>query len=429
MHNEQTAAALAVRRVLDGTTLPVALADGGDAPVNRAFVQELAYGTLRHWGRLSALAQALSARPLEAKLAALVAVALYQLDHTRVPPFAVVDRAVDAAALVTRPQAKRTVNAMLRRYLRERDTLNDQVVRESPVARWSHPRWWIGRLEADHPAHWESILVAGNQRPPLTLRVNRRLASRELSIARLAEAGIEATPVGEAGVIVAEPRPVADLPGFADGWLSVQDAGAQLAARLLDLSDGQRVLDACAAPGGKTAHIAELADLELLALDADPSRVGRIGDNLARLRLSDRNVRVAVGDAGDPGAWWDGRPFDRILADVPCTASGTVRRHPDSKWLRRKTDLAAFCAQQKRLLGALWPLLAPRGALLYSTCSVFDAEGEMQIDEFMHDHPDALRETISFPPDVAAIGGQLLPSSDGASHNQDGFFYALLRKG
>jgi 16S rRNA (cytosine967-C5)-methyltransferase len=429
MHNEQTAAALAVCRVLEGTTLPAALADGSGAPVNRAFVQELAYGTLRFWGRMSALADALSARPLEAKLRALVAVALYQLDHTRVPPFAVVDRAVDAAALVTRPQAKRTVNAMLRRYLRERDALNDQVVRASPVARWSHPRWWIGRLQADHPSHWESILVAGNQRPPLTLRVNTRLVSREQAVARLAEAGIEATAVGEFGVIVAEPRPVADLPGFADGWLSVQDAGAQLAAALLGVADGQRVLDACAAPGGKTAHIAETADAEVLALDVDAARADRISENLARLRLSDRNVRVAVGDAGDPGEWWDGRPFDRIHADVPSTASGTVRRHPDSKWLRRKTDIAAFAAQQKRLLGALWPLLAAGGALLYSTCSVFEAENETTMKQFMQDHPDALRETISFAPDVPAIGGQLLPSSDGTSHNQDGFFYALLRKG
>jgi 16S rRNA (cytosine967-C5)-methyltransferase len=329
MHNEQTAAALAVRRVLEGTTLPVALADSGAGSGNPAFVQELAYGTLRHWGRLSALAAALSTKPLEAKLQALVAVALYQLDHTRVPPFAVVDRAVDAAVLVARPQAKGVVNAMLRRYLRERDTLNDRVAADSPVARWSHQRWWIGRLQADHPAHWESILVAGNQRPPLTLRLNRRAASREQALTRLKDAGIEATPVGEAGLIVAEPRPVAELPGFADGWFSVQDAGAQLAAPLLDLRKGQRVLDACAAPGGKTAHIAESAGVELTALDSDAVRIERIRENLGRLGLAG-HVHVVVGDAGDPAAWWDGRPFERILADVPCTASGTVRRHPDS---------------------------------------------------------------------------------------------------
>jgi 16S rRNA (cytosine967-C5)-methyltransferase len=427
MHNEQTAAALAVRRVLEGTTLPVALAEAGEGSGHRAFVQELAYGTLRHWGRLAALAGVLSSKPLEPRLQALVAVAHYQLDHTRVPACAVVDRAVDAAALVARPQAKGAVNAMLRRYLRERDALNDRVARDSPVARWSHQRWWIGRLQADHPSHWESILVAGNQRPPLTLRVNQRAASREPALARLTEAGIDAGPVGDAGIIVAEPRPVSELPGFADGWVSVQDAGAQLAAPLLDLRDGQRVLDACAAPGGKTAHVAESADVELTALDADPARIPRIRDNLQRLRLA--GVNVVVGDAGDPSAWWDGRPYDRILADVPCTASGTVRRHPDSKWLRRKTDIASFAAQQRRLLGALWPLVAPGGKLLYSTCSVFAAENELQISDFIASHPEALRETISFPDDVAATGGQLLPSGNGASQNQDGFFYALLRKG
>jgi 16S rRNA (cytosine967-C5)-methyltransferase len=425
MHNEQTAAALAVRRVLEGATLPAALAEPGEG--NRAFVQELAYGTLRHWGRLAALAQVLSAKPLEARLAALIAVALYQLDHTRAPKFAVVDRAVDAAALFVRPQAKGVVNAMLRRYLRERDALNDRVVRESPVARWSHQRWWIGRLQADHPAHWESILVAGNQRPPLTLRVNRRAVPREQALARLTEANVEAVPIGALGILVAEPRPVGELPGFADGWISVQDAGAQLAAPLLDLREGQRVLDACAAPGGKTGHIAESADVELTALDADPARVARIRDNLERLRLG--GIRLVVGDAGDPAAWWDGRPYDRILADVPCTASGTVRRHPDSKWLRRKSDVASFGAQQRRLLDALWPLLAPGGLLLYSTCSVFDAENESQIAQFTHDRPEALRETISFAADVPSTGGQLLPSGNGASHNQDGFFYALLRKG
>jgi 16S rRNA (cytosine967-C5)-methyltransferase len=428
MDREQTAAALAVRRVLEGATLPVALAETPEG-VTRAFVQELAYGTLRHWGRLAALAQALSARPLEAKLTALIAVALYQLDHTRSPPFAVVDRAVDAAAALVRTQAKSVVNAMLRRYLRERDALNDKVVRDSPVARWSHQRWWIGRVQADLPAHWESILVAGNQRPPLTLRVNRRAASREQALTRLREGGIEASPVGDWGIVVTEPRPVADLPGFADGWLSVQDAGAQLVPPLLDVRDGQRVLDACAAPGGKAAHIAESADVELTALDADPARVARIDENLARLRLDRNAIRVAVGDAGAPATWWDGQPFDRILADVPCTASGTVRRHPDSKWLRRKTDIASFAAQQKRLLHGLWPLLAPGGRLLYVTCSVFEAENELQIRQFMQEQPESLRETISFPADVPASGGQLLPSGNGASHNQDGFFYALLRKG
>jgi 16S rRNA (cytosine967-C5)-methyltransferase len=259
--------------------------------------------------------------------------------------------------------------------------------------------------------------------------VNRRAASREQALTRLREGGVEAVPVGDWGIVVTEPRPVAELPGFAEGWLSVQDAGAQLVPFLLDVRDGQRVLDACAAPGGKAAHIAESADVDLTALDADATRAARIGDNVARLGLADRRLRVVVADATAPSTWWDGRPFDRILADVPCTASGTVRRHPDSKWLRRKTDIASFAAQQRRLLDALWPLLAPGGQLLYVTCSVFDAENELQISQFLQAQPEALRETISFPADVPASGGQLLPSGDGASHNQDGFFYALLRKG
>ena len=427
MEREQAAAALAVRRVLDGSTLPAALADA-PTDLGRAFVQELAYGTLRFWGRLAALAEALSSRPPEAKVAALLAVALYQLGHTRSPAFAVVDRAVDAVALLGRPQAKGAVNAMLRRYLREREALDERVAAASPVARWSYPRWWIGRVQADHPGHWESILAAGNERPPLTLRVNQRLVSREQALTNIRDAGIEAVPVGASGIIVAEPRPVAEIPGFGEGWLSVQDAGAQLAAPLLDLRDGMRVLDACAAPGGKTTHIAELADVELTSLDADPSRAARISENIERLRLGDRRIEVTVADAGSPQSWWDGRPFDRILADVPCTASGIVRRHPDSKWLRRRSDIASFGEQQRRLLAALWPMLAPGGALLYVTCSVFDAENEQQIKAFLDAHPGALRETITFPPDVAANGGQLLPSGNAASHNQDGFFYARLRK-
>jgi 16S rRNA (cytosine967-C5)-methyltransferase len=430
MQDEQRAAADAVARVLGGATLPAALAAvDAQAAHGRAFVQELAYGTLRHWGRLSALVHAMAAQPPEARLVHLLAVALYQLDHTRAPPFAIVDQAVEASARLVRPQARRTANALLRRYLRERETLNARVFDESPVARFSHPRWWIGRLQADHPAHWESILAAGNERPPLTLRVNRRATTREALRQRLHEADIATDPIGAAGLVVEVPRPVTELPGFADGWFSVQDAGAQLAAPLLDLRDGMRVLDACAAPGGKTTHLLELAEVDLTALDRDPVRLARIGENATRLGLSGAHLRIMEGDAAEPPSWWDGRRYDRILADVPCTASGIVRRHPDGKWLRRKSDLAAFAAQQDRLLAALWPLLAPGGKLLYVTCSVFAAENEARIVDFLRARPDALRETISFAPDVAASGGQVLPSGNAASHNQDGFFYALLRKG
>jgi len=243
----------------------------------------------------------------------------------------------------------------------------------------------------------------------------------------MAAAGVATVPVGAAGLVVSTPRPVTELPGYAEGAFSVQDAGAQLAAPLLRVRDGMRVLDACAAPGGKTSHIAELADVDLLAVDSDAARIERVNENLARLRLAGPSIRTAVGDAGAPAGWWDGQPFDRILADVPCTASGVVRRHPDIKWLRRKSDIASFAAQQQRILAALWPLLAPGGRLLYTTCSVFAAENELQIKDFLSRNPAALRETISFPADSPHEGGQLLPAGNGEVHNQDGFFYALLR--
>jgi 16S rRNA (cytosine967-C5)-methyltransferase len=235
--------------------------------------------------------------------------------------------------------------------------------------------------------------------------------------------------VGACGLIVEVPRPVAGLPGFAEGEFSVQDAGAQLAAPLLGVAKGMRVLDACAAPGGKTTHIAELADVALTAVERDEARMARVRENLERLHLAGPDVVLRVGDAADPAAWWDGMPFDRILADVPCTASGVVRRHPDGKWLRRKSDLDAFAAQQARILDGLWPLLAPGGGLLYVTCSVFAAENGGQVDAFLARHPDALRESLSLPADCLHADGQLLPSGNAAGHNQDGFFYALLRKG
>jgi len=418
MQVEQSQAARAVRDVFAGMALPAALAavDDGSALRGRSLVQELAYGTLRHWGRYEALTRALATRPVtDPLLATLVCVALYQLDHTDAPPFAVVDRAVEAAGMIARPQAKALVNAMLRRYLRECDALNAQVADASPVARWSYPRWWIGRVEADHPRHWQEILAAGNERPPLTLRVNRRAGTRNALLATFAAEGVEAAAAGSEGIIVDPPRAVTALPGFAAGAFAVQDLGAQLAAPILDPQDGMRVLDACAAPGGKATHLLECADIELVALDRDEARLERIR-------------QVVAGDAGTPSGWWDGRPFDRILADVPCTASGIVRRHPDAKWLRRKSDLADLAGEQRRILQALWPLLAPSGLLLYATCSVFAGENEQRVGEFLAETPGALRETIIFDAEIPHDGGQLLPSGEGARHNQDGFFYALLRK-
>jgi 16S rRNA (cytosine967-C5)-methyltransferase len=409
LNRSQQQAALAVRAVLDGATLSVALENAGanaSGPA-RALVHELAYGTLRHWGTLDALVRALAAKPIpERNLAALVAVALYQLGHAKSPPFAVVDQAVVAAAELARPAAKGLVNAMLRRYLRERDALHERVLRD-PVARWSHPRWWIARVKGDRPDHWQRVLAAGNERPPLALRANARRTSAHSLLSRFADAGIGARAAGAAGLVVDVPRPVHELPGAVDGM---------------------RVLDACAAPGGKTTHLLELADIELVSLDNDAGRVERIRDNLARLHLDGANVRTVVGDAAAPQAWWDRKPFDRILADVPCTASGVVRRHPDGKWLRRPSDIGAFARQQRAILDACWDLLAPHGLLLYATCSVFRDENEARIGEFVAAHADALREPITFADGVEHSDGQLLPSLPGAVHNQDGFFYSLLRK-
>jgi len=426
----QRQAADAVVRVFEGATLARALeASGAESTPARAFVHEIAYGTLRHWGTLEAIVRALAHQPpADARLVAIMAVALYQLEHMRAEPHAVVDRAVAAAGDAVRPQAKALVNAVLRRFLRERESVLAQVY-ATPVARWSHPRWWIARVRTDWPDAWERILAAGNEHPPLTLRVNRRVATRAALAARFAEAGIACESVGEDGVIVTPPRPVRELPRFDDGAFSVQDAGAQLAAPILGARDGERVLDACAAPGGKSTHILERADVALTALDSDGARLVRVHENVARLRLPRERIELVTGDAGRPSSWWDGRPYDRILADVPCTASGIVRRHPDGKWLRRASDVAAFAAQQRALLDALWGCLAPGGTLVYATCSVFVEENEGQAAAFAARAPGALRESLRFAPEVEARGGQLLPSLPGAPHNQDGFFYARFRKG
>ena len=430
MNIEQQQAARAIDNVHRGMALDRALAavDDGSPLRGRALVQELAYGTLRHWGTLDAIARHLSTKPIsDPLLHTLVTVALYQLDYTRAPAFAVVDRAVEASAGLARPAAKRWVNALLRRYLREKPAV-DAAIRRDAVARWSYPRWWIDRVQADFPGDWESILEAGNARPPLTLRVNRRVTTRAAFIDALDKQAITSQPIGEWGVIVDPPHPVTELPGYAEGAFSVQDWGAQLAAPFLDVADGMRVLDACAAPGGKTAHLLELSDAAVTALDRDAVWLARVSANLERLKLATPAVRAICGDAAIPATWWDARPYDRILTDVPCSASGVVRRHPDAKWLRRPDDIAAFVRDQQRILDALWPLLARGGKLLYATCSIFNAENESQVTAFTARHPDALRETITFPAAAHHSGGQLLPLAPTAGHNPDGFFYALLRK-
>jgi 16S rRNA (cytosine967-C5)-methyltransferase len=388
-------------------------------------VRELAHGTLRFLGQVRALVRLLAERPLaDASVEALLWVALYQLIHTQAPQHAVVDGAVRATARVKRTSAQGLVNAVLRNFLRRQDALLAAVARE-PEARYSYPRWWIDRVQAEQPEYFAAVLDAGNARPPLCLRINIRRIAPDDYVAALAAQGHAARRIGPAGVIVDKPRPATALPGYSSGWFSVQDAAAQLAAPLLGAGEGMRVLDACAAPGGKTTHLAELATADLAAVDIDAHRLERVAENLARLGLS---ARLIVGDAADPAAWWNGAPFDRILLDAPCTASGVVRRHPDAKWLRRESDVAGFAEQQRRLLDGLWPTLARGGRLVYSTCSIFRAENAEQIGAFVARHTDASRVPLELPYSFAATDGQLLPAEVGAEHNHDGFFYALLQK-
>jgi len=425
MERALAVAALAIRQVLGGSRLGAALGAADErAGEDRALVHELVFGTLRFLGELRALVAALARRAFsDPSVEALLWAALYQLVHTSAPAPAVVDSAVRATARLRRPAAKGLVNAVLRNFLRrDRDLL--ARVRREPEARFSYPRWWIEMIRGQYPERYAAILDAGNARPPLSLRVNVRRTTPERFMDSLAARGLAASRVGDTGVIIDQPRPVPSLPGYAEGEFSVQDAAAQLAAPLLDVHDGMRVLDACAAPGGKTTHIAELAAVDVVALDADAKRLERVRQNLQRLGLS---AQLVVGDAGDSRPWWDGCPFDRVLADVPCTASGVVRRHPDAKWLRRESDVANFAQQQARLLEALWTLLARGGKLLYSTCSIFRPENNDQIDAFIARHADATRVQLNLP-DSAAIDGQLLPVEGGAEHNHDGFFYALLEK-
>jgi len=426
MEQAQRIAAKAVRRVLAGVALGGALEEAGAAKApERALATDLAYGTLRFLGQERSAVRMLAERPLaDPSIEALLWVALYQLIHTTAPVHAVVDSAVRATGQLKRTSAKGLTNAILRTFLRRRESVLDEISREAE-GRYSYQRWWIDRVFAEYPVDASQILDAGNTRPPLTLRVNRRKTSRDEYLQSLRLANISAKPVGASGVIVDEPRRIEDLPGYAEGWFSVQDAGAQLAAELLDAHDGMRVLDACAAPGGKTTHLAELATLDLTALDDDEARLDRVARNLSRLRLT---AKLHLADAADLGAWWDGAAFDRVLLDAPCTASGVVRRHPDGKWLRRESDVDGFVSQQKRLMDALWPCLKSGGKMLYATCSIFGAENGGQIEAFLLAHRDASRAQCALSAEVGATGGQLLPAGAGAAHNHDGFFYALLQK-
>jgi 16S rRNA (cytosine967-C5)-methyltransferase len=432
---EQTADA--VQAVRGGRSLTEVLA-ACPGPL-RPGTQALSFLVLRRLGAAQAVRTLLAPRTPPPAVEALLLSALALLWPDDAPPYAdhtLVDQAVTAARKRA-PQSASFLNAVLRRFLRERDALVAAAL-EQPTAQWNHPQWWIDRLKADWPEHWRGVLAAAQARPPMCLRVNLRRSTGAQYLAQLESAGLAGRLVDTQAIVLDSPVPVDRLPGFADGVVSVQDAAAQRAGNLLvgaGLAPGAHVLDACAAPGGKTAHLLELADLDVLALDSDPQRLARVDDALARLHLK---ARTQAGDGRRPADWWDGRPFDAILLDAPCSASGIVRRHPDIRWLRRSGDIAALGKIQSELLDALWPTLKPGGWLLYATCSVFRTEGEHQIDAFLQRrggsgvHLDGRSPGHLLPlPDNGCTGASSPGGgADMGSHGvADGFYYALLRKG
>jgi len=417
---------MAVRQGVSGTAA-IAKVPGELRPG----VQALTFAVLRSLGRAQALRQLLASRNPPPAADALLCTALALSWRDQDAPyevFTLVNQTVEAAKrdAATRPQAG-FLNACLRRFLRERDTLVASTDAQAQ-ARWNHPVWWIDRLRRDWPDDWQNMLVANNTQAPLTLRVNTRRTSVAAVMRSLETAGLEADATGATALTLRQAKPVQALPGFFEGLISVQDIAAQLAAPLLlnglEQPGRSRVLDACAAPGGKTAHLLELADCDVIALDVDPVRCERVHETLQRLGLQ---ARVVAADAAAVTTWWDGQPFDAILLDAPCSASGIVRRHPDVRWLRRPSDIDQLVAVQARLLNALWPLLRPGGRLLYSTCSVFRAEGENQIQTFLAHNTEAL---------LLPSPGHLLPFSppkpgvvlDNPAGEHDGFYYALLQK-
>jgi len=422
-------------RVLSGVTEGRSLADilppVLDAMAEarqRALLQELVYGTLRWYYRLDALLGQLLRKSLKQKdddLRCLLLTGLYQLDQLAMPQRVAVNETVEAVRDLGKSWAGGLVNAVLRNFQRHSPALLANLA-DNPQAYYAHPAWMIRRLQEHWPHDWAGILAANNARPPFCLRVNRQQMTRAEYLELLDEQSLAATalPHTTQGILLEYPVPVALLPGFAAGSVSVQDGGAQLAAVLLQLAPGQRVLDACAAPGGKTAHILESEPRlrGLTAIDIDAQRLQRVAGNLSRAGLRTELVR---GDAAEPSSWWDGDYYDRILLDAPCSATGVIRRHPDIKLLRKADDIDGLALQQGRLLQALWPLLAPGGMLLYCTCSVLAEENTRQIEHFLAAMPDAREVTVAAAwGRVCRHGRQLLPGDD----NMDGFYFACLRK-
>ncbi len=433
--NPRAVASKVVRDVVgSGVPLNDALLQNADLlsnPADQPLVQELSYGVLRWWFQLQEIAGFLLQKPLKPKdldVFCLLLVGLYQLQFTRIPPHAAVSETVAAVRQLNKNWADKLLNAVLRRQLRETSHLLNTTGDESfsEQARYAHPAWLLRTLKTAWPEQWLAIVEANNQRPPMSLRVNRQKTSREEYLGQLMQIGIPARLADWApeGIILEQAVNVDKLPGFAQGLVSVQDIAAQLAAPLLQLESGHRVLDVCAAPGGKTAHILETAPqlAEVVALDIDSQRLQRVGENLRRLQLV---AHLICGDAANSATWWDGVGFDRILLDAPCSATGVIRRHPDIKVLRRAQDVTRVCALQQQILEAIWPLLKSGGMLLYATCSILPEENEAQIARFVERNHDACYQSIDAPwGQLRPFGRQIYPGEQ----NMDGFYYARIMK-
>ncbi|MBC3253742.1 16S rRNA (cytosine(967)-C(5))-methyltransferase [Serratia fonticola] len=424
-YNLRSIAAKAIGQVLDqgqslSTILPALQKNISDK--DRGLLQELCFGTLRVLPQLEWCIQQLMAKPMTGKqrpLHYLLMVGLYQLLYTRIPPHAVLAETVEGAVALKRPQLKGLINGVLRQFQRQQEELLARAANNE--SRYLHPSWLLKRIKLAYPAQWEQIVDANNQKPPMWLRVNRLHHTREDYLQLMQQAGIAAEPHAEYrdAVRLLAPCPVTDLPGFSEGWVTVQDASAQGCVDLLDPQNGEQILDLCAAPGGKTTHILEAAPkAHVLAVDIDEQRLSRVKENLLRLR---QHAEVRQGDGRTPQEWCGDRQFDRILLDAPCSATGVIRRHPDIKWLRRDSDIAELAALQSEILQAIWPRLKPGGVMVYATCSILPQENSEQIAAFLQRHGDAkLVETG----DVQSPGKQNLPHPE----DGDGFFYAKLIK-
>ena len=393
----------------------------------RALCQQLCYGVLRWQSQLSAITKQLVTKPLKAKdsdINALLLIGLYQLRDMRLPEHAVLSETVNACQQLNKPWAKGLVNAVLRQYQRQLTEFED-IIAKTEQSQFAHPKWLIDQIKQDWPEQWQTALEANNKQPPMFIRVNQQHHSQSEYLALLQQEEITASAVEScpSALLLAKPIDVFQLPGFAEGHVSVQDAAGQLVQKALDIKPNQRILDACAAPGGKTGHILETEPCnDVFALDIDQDRLQLIKQNTDRLGL---NATLITADAADTHEWWDGKPFDRILIDAPCSGTGVIRRHPDIKQLRRESDIAQLAATQLNLLESLWPLLNTNGLLVYTTCSILKQENEQQIMAFLSKHADA--EEIELEPMPAtrqSAGYQRLPGQD----NMDGFYYACLRR-